>query len=172
MGPFGIGPLIPYRSVKLLKVGTLAAAADPRKATRDGTLLIYRSPLRRYKLELDFADAERCFEALRGRCPNAVAVDLLHEDARDQLPANPDAVPSARRRLRRYWAAAGVLFLLIGASPYLVVWLRGYDSSSLQAATDTVRALHFLAYAPAILAFGWFALRRARRHHRSIKGRR
>jgi hypothetical protein len=77
------------RRQRLLKVGTLVALADPEKqaAARAGTLLIYRSPLRRYKLELNPADAKRCFGALRERCRNAVAIDLTHEDVSSRFAA-------------------------------------------------------------------------------------
>lgn len=168
LGPLGIGPRIPYREVRFVKLG------DQDKARRKESpatvpVLIHRSPYRRYRILLDRADAERCFEALRRRCKNAAALDLLREGLPEHIPEDPNAALSARRRFRRYWAATGALSLVAGVAPFVALVLYGFDYSTTEAAGRTDRALYMVGLAPGILAFGWFALHRAWRHHLAIR---
>jgi hypothetical protein len=139
MGFRRFGPRIPYPEVQFLKVGDLASLASS-EPPRSSPLVIHLPWLRRYRLWLDRADAERCFEALRQRCQDAAAVNLLRYEPQDYLPANAAATLKATRRLRRYWAAAGVAGL------------------ARSIATSTAEP-------------GWFALRRARHHHQTLKRR-
>jgi len=168
LGPLGIGPRIPYAKVQFLKLGEQETARlEERRATVP--LLVHRSPHRRYRIFLDHADAERCFEALRRRCENAGALHLVHKGLPEHVPEDPNAALSARKRFRRYWAATGILSLASGAMPFIVLVLYSFDHSTTEAAIRTDRALYWAGLAPGIIAFGWFALHRAWRHHRAIR---
>lgn len=170
LGLRGIGPRLPYPKVQFLRVGELEELAG-RKPWRSLPLVIHLAWLRRYRIWLDRADAERCFDALRHRCKNAAAVNLLRYEPQDYLPVNAAATVPATRRLRRYWATAGVACLVLGNAAYLALSVKGLDFSSLQDAELSLRILSFALAAPTFTALGWFGIRRAWSHHRAIKRR-
>jgi hypothetical protein len=126
MGFRQFGPRILYPEVQFLKVGDLATLAGPvPPRPRSSPLAIHLPWLRRYRLWLDRADVEGCFEALRQRCQNAAGVNLLLDEPQDYLPAKAAATLKATRRLRRYWATAGVAGLALAMASFnaRLAWL-------------------------------------------------
>jgi hypothetical protein len=162
------GPLwqkrLPYEDVRFLRAGGEHRWRSGPQQAAGSIPLVIESAEATTRIYLQPDAAEHCLKQLRGRCPNAAAVDAA---GRSHLPARASEVSAAGARLARFWRRAGRLavamglFILFPSVTLLFgsLWNRVFNTTSWQ----------LLAGIPAgvsLVFFGRGMLRKARRFAR------
>lgn len=158
--------LIRYEDVEFLQ-----ASPQDRLRNAGAVWLKVNTRRRRRRILLDRDGAPLCLSNLRARCHRAAAIDL---QGRDYLPSDVGARTQGARRLARYWVVSTVLFLPLGlaAGPLAVArltdtWPADHSlRTSTRELSDRTKALYLLLFAPAMVGWGLFSLRQARKHLR------
>jgi hypothetical protein len=167
LGPRWIGIRIRYEDVRFLRLGALLERGR-RSSPRSVPVRIETGWVETHRFMVAFAQADACLHALRHRCRQAPAVDVLGSPARDYLPLDPGSQAQGLRRLQRFWAVAGMLLASVVGSIIVVMLLALVDETSRQTFLARVEArpgalLGAVAGLAAGASFAWFCLRQSRK---------
>jgi hypothetical protein len=101
-------------------------------------------------------------------CPNAAGISRT---GKETLPSNPEARREGIRRLGRFWWWSGGAALVISIANGLTMTVSALGDETITTAKETIYFFYLMfALGPAV-GYAVFALRRARRSRRRVRGR-